>query len=99
VNTDGRLLSVTRTERELSIVAPEPAVPSDVLREGGWVALRVADQLDFDLVGVLAQFLQPLADAGVSVFTISTYDTDIILFKEDQKAIALDALRAVCVVR
>ena len=89
------LLSVTRTERELSIVADEDRVPASTCAERGWVALRVAGTLDFGLVGVLSVLTGALAAAGVSVFAVSTYDTDILLVKATDSERALEALGTV----
>jgi hypothetical protein len=55
--------------------------------------LRVAGRLDFSLAGVLASLLSPLAEAGVSVFAVSTFDTDYLLVREDSLTAALEALR------
>ncbi len=89
------LLSVTRTDRELSIVADEDRVPASTCAERGWVALRVAGTLDFGLVGVLSVLTGALAAAGVSVFAVSTYDTDILLVKATDSERAIEALGAV----
>ncbi len=89
------LLSITRTDRELSIVADEDRVPVSTRAERGWVALRVGGTLDFGLVGVLSMLTGALAAAGVSVFAVSTYDTDILLFKATDSERALEALGAV----
>ncbi len=89
------LLSVTRTDRELSIVAGEDRVPASTRAEGGWVALRVGGTLDFGLVGVLSRLTGALAGAGVSVFAVSTYDTDILLVKAKDSQRAVEALGAV----
>ncbi len=89
------LLSVTRTDRELSIVADEDRVPASTRAERGWVALRVGGTLDFGLVGVLSSLTGALAAAGVSVFAVSTYDTDILLVKATDSERALEALGAV----
>jgi hypothetical protein len=86
--------SVTRTPDEVSVVAPEDVVPAAWRREGGWRALRVAGPLDFELVGVLAALLEPLAAAGVPVFALSTFDTDYLLVREERLADAVTALRA-----
>src|SRR5262245_31526060 len=91
---DGGLVSVTRTAEELSVVCHEEGVPEDVPCEGGWRCLRVAGTLSFALVGVLASLVGPLADAGVSVFCLSTFDTDYVLFREQDMARAKEALRA-----
>ncbi len=89
------LVSTTRTGDELSIVAPEEAVPSRVQAERGWVAFRVVGTLDFSMVGVLAGLIGALAEAGVSVFAVSTYDTDILLVREGDAEAAVVALGAV----
>ena len=89
------LVSVTRTDRELSIVAAEERVPASTRAERGWVALRVVGTLDFGLVGVLSRLTGALAAAGVSVFAVSTYDTDILLVKATDSDRALSALGAV----
>ncbi len=87
------LFSVTRTERELSLVCRETEdLPGEV--EPGWRCLEVEGPLEFDQVGILASLAQPLAEAGVSIFVLSTYDTDYILLKDDQLAAASVALRA-----
>jgi hypothetical protein len=88
-----RLLSLTRTEDELSLVCEEALVPAGVQCEPGWRALKVAGPLDFSLTGVLSSLLAPLAQAGVSIFAISTYDTDYLLVKEADLNEAVAALR------
>ena len=76
------LVAMTLTAEELSLVLPETATPEGVKVEGGWRALRVAGVLDFSLTGVLASLAAPLAQAGVSIFAVSTYDTDYLLVRE-----------------
>ena len=85
--------SITRTPQELSVVCAEPAVPPEVRHEGGFRALRVAGSLDFQLVGILLSLAQPLAEAGISVFSLSTFDTDYVLVRERDLERALAALR------
>ena len=74
--------SVTRTPEETSVVCRAAIVPPSVRVETGWRALRVAGPLDFALTGVLLSLLGPLAAAGVSVFALSTFDTDYVLVRE-----------------
>lgn len=74
--------SVTRTPAETSVVCPAEAVPDGVRTEPGWRALGVDGPLDFGLTGVLAALAAPLADAGVPIFVVSTYDTDYLLVPE-----------------
>jgi hypothetical protein len=89
----GDFLSATRTADELSIICPEDAVPPDVRCEMGWRCLRVVGTLDFAAVGVLAALVVPLAEAGISVFALSTFDTDYLLVKEHDFDRACTALR------
>jgi len=80
--TAGQLVSVTRTAGELSVVCPEEAVPAGVVHEAGFRALEVAGPLDFALTGIVAALAAPLAQAGVPIFVLSTYDTDYLLVRE-----------------
>jgi hypothetical protein len=73
------ILSVTATAAETSVVCGAAAVPDDVTHEKPFTAFEVQGPLDFSLTGVLAELLVPLADASISVFTLSTFDTDWIL--------------------
>jgi hypothetical protein len=87
-----RFLTISRTADELSITADAEVVPPDAPCARGFRALRVDGPLAFDLVGVLASIAAPLAAAGVSIFNISTYDTDYILVKTGDLARAVAAL-------
>ena len=83
------------TDGEKSLVCPTARVPaSTIARSDGWRAFRVAETLDFSLVGILAALSKTLADAGVGIFAISTFDTDYILTKAEDFDRALAALRA-----
>ena len=75
--------SVTRTDEELSVVLPEASVPRAWKTEEGWRCLKVHGPLDFNLTGVLASLASPLAEAGISIFAISTYDSDYILVRDE----------------
>jgi hypothetical protein len=88
----GPFVSITRTGSELSIVCPQNMVPGDVPCESGFCCLRVAGTLDFSLVGILASLLGPLAEAGISVFVVSTFDTDYLLVKEETLSRAVEVL-------
>ncbi len=88
----GEFLSVTRTADELSIVCPRDSVPPDIVTEAPWRCLKLEGPLDFALVGVIAAITAPLADAGIGVFTISTYDTDYLLVKEGDLARTIEIL-------
>ena len=86
--------SVTRTASELSIVCPEERVPPELPAERGRRAFVVRGPLDFSLTGVLASIASPLAAAGVSIFALSTYDTDYVLVREGQLEAAVALLAA-----
>ena len=74
--------SITRTDRELSIVCTQLNIPEGVKHEDGWRCLKVEDTLDFSLTGVIASLTMPLAFEGISVFVLSTHDTDYLLVRE-----------------
>lgn len=84
--------SVTRSEEELSVVAPREIALQSGKREDGWSCLRIAGTLDFALVGVIAEIASVLAGAGVSLFALSTYDTDYLLVKTADITTAVNAL-------
>ena len=92
--TGGPFSSVTRTAGELSIVCVEGLAPEGTKCECGWRSFQVAGPLDFSLTGILAAIATPLAGAGVSIFAISTFDTDYVLVKEENLAKAVEALGA-----
>ena len=82
-----------RTELEKSLVCPTGIVPQNTTdREDGWRAFRVCGKMDFSLVGVLSGITGILAEGEISVFAISTYDTDYVLVKEDEFEKALRML-------
>ncbi len=85
--------SITRTDDELSIVCPESNVPEGIKAEKGWSVLKVKGPLDFELTGILSSLLVPLAENKISVFALSTYDTDYILVKEYDLDKALKILK------
>ena len=90
---EGVVSSLSRTTAELSVVCAEASVPEGVRVEAGWRALALRGPTDFALTGVLVRILQPLAEADVGIFALSTYDTDLVLVKEVQLADAVAALR------
>jgi uncharacterized protein len=85
--------SVTRTPEELSVVCATEDLPETVVAERGWRCLRVAGRLDFSLTGILHSMTSPLAGVGVSLFALSTYDTDYILVPARVADVATAALR------
>jgi hypothetical protein len=88
----GTFVSITRTPDELSIVCEEAAVPDDVIAQRGFRCLKVHGPLDFGLTGILASIAVPLAQAGISIFAISTYDTDYILLPAGELEAAIKIL-------
>ena len=84
-------VTVSRTRDELSVVCPEARLPADVQAERDWRGFKVEGPLDFALTGILARLAAPLAEAGISIFAISTYDTDYLLVRGGD----LDAATAV----
>jgi hypothetical protein len=91
--TRGGFWSITRTGAELSVVCGERDVPDGVTVETGWAILAVVGPLDFGLTGILHQLTAPLAAAELSVFAISTYDTDYLLVRAASAGEAVAALR------
>ena len=87
------LFSITATALETSIVCAMRSVPKKAKQAGPFTAFAVQGPLDFALTGVLATLLQPLAAAGISVFTISTFDTDWVLVPVGDAGLAADAWR------
>ena len=92
--TAASLFSVTRTAAELSVVCPEEFVPDGVRCERGWRAFELGGPFEFSEVGILSAVAAPLAEAGVGIFAVSTFDTDYVLVKEERLDPASDALRA-----
>jgi uncharacterized protein len=88
----GNFVSLSRTQDELSIVCPQDNVPTTVKHEADWCVLQVAGPMDLSVVGVLASLTRPLADAGVNLFAISTFDTDYLLVKTEKYDAAKVAL-------
>lgn len=91
---EGPFFSVTRTPDELSIVCREDRAPRAARVEAGWRLLQVEGPLAFTEVGVLAALAAPLADAGVPIFVVSTWDTDYLLIPRDRWPAAARALEA-----
>ncbi len=83
--------AIVRTAQETSIFCEEHLVPTSVRAERGFVAYTVRGPLDFSAVGILARLSQALADAGIPLLALSTFDTDVILVRAER---ANDAERA-----
>jgi hypothetical protein len=94
------LISATRTAHELSLVCAEEAVPDTADRvETGWRAFALEGPVPFNEPGVIAGLTAPLAAAGVPVFVISTYDTDLLLVRETDLERAIAELKTVAEIR
>jgi len=89
---DGAFTSVTRTADELSIVCPADNLPPSVNSAYHWICLKLKGPFAFSQVGILAAFISPLAQSGVPIFAISTFDTDYVLVQEEFAGVALKAL-------
>lgn len=86
-------LFLGKTDREISVVCREEAAPQNVLAaEEGWKAFRIQGNLDFSFVGILARISAVLAENQISIFAVSTYDTDYILVRGTQFVQAVRAL-------
>ena len=85
--------SITRSRDELSVVCFNENAPLDVQAERDWRALRIEGPLDFSLTGILASLVSPLAEAEISVFAVSTYDTDYVLVREKFLSQAISVLK------
>ncbi len=86
--------SISKTDDELSIVCTSTTQLNSEKSETGWSCIRVAGSLDFSLTGILAKILTILAEAEISIFAISTFDTDYILMKSEKLPSARDSLLA-----
>ncbi len=89
---EGNFSSITRTEDELSLVCESANVPDGIEQESGWKTLKINGPLDFGLIGILASITSVLADNKISVFAISTYDTDYIMVKEAKLELGIKCL-------
>ena len=88
----GSFFSVTRTRDELSVVCEQTRVPTDVHSQPGWCVLKVHGPFVLTEVGVLSALALPLAEAKLSLFTISTFDTDYLLVASETLSAAVHAL-------
>jgi hypothetical protein len=90
--TQRAFFAVTRTGDELSVVCRAAQVPSDIVADRQWRALKLLGPFELSLVGILLSVAAPLAGAGVTIFPIATYDTDYLLVRQDQLTLAIQAL-------
>ena len=88
----GPFRSVTRTDNEVSVVCRDRDVPEGESAERGWRVLEVLGPLDFSLTGVVASLVDPLFRAEISIFVISTFETDYVLVRGSDLDDAVEAL-------
>ena len=89
----GGVTAAIRTPDSLTLMVPAPRVPAETDSSRGWRALRVAGVFAFSEVGVIVAVAAPLAAAGVSIMPLATYETDYVLVRDEQLALALATLR------
>ena len=89
-----RFYSITRTDQELTIVCAQTLVARGTKSETGWRCIKVEGPLDFSEIGIIFSLTRPLAENGVSVFVISTFETDYFMVKEKDLAKTVDVLTA-----
>ena len=95
IDLSAALFFIGRTDEEISLVCRTEDVPEKtVKREDGWRGFRIEGVLDFSLVGILSKLSTILAENGIGIFVVSTFNTDYILVKEEQFNRAMDVLAA-----
>lgn len=93
VNLNADYCFIEKTEEENSLVCMTEDVPANTTeREDGWKAFRIEGVLDFSLIGILAGIAGVLAEHGISIFAVSTYNTDYVLVKRENYGKALEIL-------
>ena len=95
VNLNSEYSFIGKTDEEKSLVCITDEVPANVIQQDdGWKAFRIQGVLNFSLIGILAKIAAALADNGISIFGVSTYNTDYVLMKKENYQKALDVLKA-----
>ncbi len=93
VNLNSEYSFIGKTDEEKSLVCITSEVPSNVIqRDDGWKALRIQGVLDFSLIGILSKIATILADNNISIFAVSTYNTDYLLIKKENYEKAIKTL-------
>ena len=87
------LAACVMRDGELTLVCRDGDVPEDVRAERSWSALEVGGPMDLALTGVMSTLSAVLADAGVALFAVSSFDTDVLLVREHHLERAAAALR------
>lgn len=95
VNLNAEYSFIGKTNEEKSLVCITDDVPSNVIqRDDGWRAFCMQGVLDFSLIGILAGIAKILAENEISIFAVSTFNTDYILIKKENYQRALDILKS-----
>jgi uncharacterized protein len=89
----GEMCFVMRTDEDLTIISPEFMAPDNGQQEIGYRCIRVAEQLPVSATGVLLSLVKPLTDAGISIFSVSTFQSDYIFLMEEHLVQATQALQ------
>lgn len=95
VNWDAEYSFIGKTDEEKSLVCITREVPANAIqRDDGWMAFRIQGILDFSLIGILSKITTVLADNGIPIFAVSTYNTDYVLLKKEQYQKGMEVLQA-----
>ena len=95
VNLEAPYCFIGKTEEEKSLVCATGEVPSNVIKQDdGWKAFYMEGVLDFSLIGILSQIASILADNAISIFAVSTYNTDYVLIKSENYQRGLEILKS-----
>lgn len=95
VNLESKFCFIGKTDEEKSLVCLTSEVPSNVIRrDDGWRAFRIQGVLDFSLIGILSKIASILANHHISIYAVSTYNTDYIFLKKENYQRGLEVLEA-----
>lgn len=95
VNLESQYCFIGKTDEEKSLVCATSEVPSNVIKkDDGWKAFYIEGVLDFSLIGILSQIASILADNAISIFAVSTYNTDYVLIKSENYQRGLEILES-----
>ena len=93
IDLESEYCFIGKTDEEKSVVCITETVPQNAVeRDDGWKAFRIQGVLDFSLIGILAKVSTLLAENGIGIFAVSTYNTDYIMTKADNFKKVLEVL-------
>lgn len=90
---ESEYLFLSRTSDELSVLCPTTTIPSNVQSDGGWRCFRVDGDLEFEQIGVVSTVSTPLANAGISLFLVSTHDRDYVFLRQENLTKAIETYK------